>query len=573
MSNKSAQKETSQHLGQWSAQDLMFVPLGGSGEIGMNANLFHYQDQWLMVDLGISFPDETMPGIDVVLPDLSFIEKRRKSLAGLVITHGHEDHLGAIPYLWERLKCPIFATPFTLALVRAKLRENLPDAKVELIALPFNAPVEIGSFSVEMISLTHSIPDPAGLVLRAGGKTIFHTGDWKFDEDPLLGPVSDQNALKALGDAGVDVMIGDSTNAMVEGRTGSEADARDGLIKEIKKATGRVAVTCFASNVARVNTLVHAAKATGRSPILIGRALHRITEAARSCGYLQDWPDLLSEDDYDLVPRENVLMICTGSQGEPRSAMSRIALGSHHSISLDKGDTVMFSSRQIPGNEPAIAKVQDNLIRRGIHVVTDDDAPIHVSGHPARDEMAEMYQLIRPQLAIPVHGTARHLKAHAALAKSCQVPATLIPNNGDMIVLNDGEAAMIGTAETGLQTFEGGEVISIDSDTMRDRRRMLWNGSVTASVVLSLSGDLCLAPQISQSGLSEGYRADDYLAEASIRIEDAILGLSDEKVLDDQRVTEVCAQALRGLAKSMFKRRPMVQVHVLRVDALSVTGE
>ena len=269
MSNKSAQKETSQHLGQWSAQDLMFVPLGGSGEIGMNANLFHYQDQWLMVDLGISFPDETMPGIDVVLPDLSFIEKRRKSLAGLVITHGHEDHLGAIPYLWERLKCPIFATPFTLALVRAKLRENLPDAKVELIALPFNAPVEIGSFSVEMISLTHSIPDPAGLVLRAGGKTIFHTGDWKFDEDPLLGPVSDQNALKALGDAGVDVMIGDSTNAMVEGRTGSEADARDGLIKEIKKATGRVAVTCFASNVARVNTLVHAAKATSRSPILI----------------------------------------------------------------------------------------------------------------------------------------------------------------------------------------------------------------------------------------------------------------------------------------------------------------
>ena len=385
--------------------------------------------------------------------------------------------------------------------------------------------------------------------------------------------MSDQKSLKALGDAGVDVMIGDSTNAMVEGRTGSEADARDGLIKEIKKATGRVAVTCFASNVARVNTLVQAARECGRSPLLVGRALHRITEAARSCGYLKDWPDLLSEDDYDLVPRENVLLICTGSQGEPRSAMSRIANGSHHTINLDKGDTVMFSSRQIPGNEPAIAKVQDSLIRRGIQVITDDDAPIHVSGHPAREEMAEMYQLIRPQLSIPVHGTARHLKAHAALAKSCQVPATIIPNNGDMILLNDDEPHSIGTAQTGLQTFEAGEVISIDSDTMRDRRRMLWNGNVTASVVLSLSGDLCLAPQITQNGLSEGYRADDYLAEASLRVEDAIMSLSDKAVMDDQRVTDVTSQALRGLAKAMFKRRPMVQVHVLRVDALSVTGE
>ena len=539
----------------------------------MNANLFHFNDQWLMVDLGISFPDETMPGIDVVLPDLSFIEKRKKSLAGLVITHGHEDHLGAIPYLWERLKCPIYATPFTMALIRGKLQEHLPDAKVKLIGLPFNAPVDIGSFSVEMISLTHSIPDPAGLVLRAGGKTIFHTGDWKFDTDPLIGPVSDQNALKELGDAGVDVMIGDSTNAMVEGRTGSEADAKAGLIAEIKKAKGRVAVTCFASNVARVNTLVQAAAELGRSPLLVGRALHRVTEAARSCGYLQDWPDLLSEDDYDLIPKENVLMICTGSQGEPRSALARIASGSHHAISLDKGDTVMFSSREIPGNEPAIAKVQDNLIRRGIHVVTDDDAPIHVSGHPAREEMAEMYQLIRPKLAIPVHGTARHLKAHAGLAKSCQVQDTIIPNNGDMIRLNGEKSERLGTVETGLQTFEAGQVISIDGDTMRDRRRLLWNGSVTASVVLNLAGDLCLAPQITQTGLSEGFRADDYLAEASLRVEDAILSLSNKAVTDDQRVEDVCTQALRGLARTMFKRRPMVQVHVLRVDALSVTGE
>ena len=464
----------------WSNDDLLFVPLGGSGEIGMNANLFHYNDEWLMVDLGISFPDDSMPGVDVVLPDLSFIAKRRDKLKGLVITHGHEDHIGAIPYLWEQLKCPIYATPFTMALVRAKLRENLPDAKVKLIGLPFNEQVPIGGFTVEMITLTHSIPDPAGLAIRAGGKTIFHTGDWKFDHDPLLGPVSDTAALKKLGDEGVDVMIGDSTNAMVEGRTGSEADARAGLIAEIKKAKGRVAVTCFASNVARVNTLVHAAMETGRSPLLVGRALHRITEAARSCGYLKDWPDMVSEDEFSLIPRENILLICTGSQGEPRSAMSRIATGSHHSITLDKGDTVMYSSRQIPGNEPAIARIHDSLIRRGILLVTDDDAPIHVSGHPGREEMAEMYQLIRPKLAIPTHGTGRHLKAHAALAKACQVPATIVPNNGDMINLTEATPTVIGEAQVGLQTVEAGEVISIDGPTLRDRRRLLWNGTVSA---------------------------------------------------------------------------------------------
>lgn len=564
---------TSSSSAHWSKDDVLFVPLGGSGEIGMNANLFHYNDEWLMVDLGISFPDDTMPGVDVVLPDLSFIKSRRDKLKGLVITHGHEDHIGAIPYLWDQLKCPIYATPFTMSLVRTKLRENLPDAKVELIGLPFNAEVPIGSFTVEMISLTHSIPDPAGLVLRAGGKTIFHTGDWKFDHDPLLGPLSDKDALKALGDSGVDVMIGDSTNAMVEGRTGTEAEARDGLINEIKKAKGRVAVTCFASNVARVNSLVHAAVETGRSPMLVGRALHRITEAARSCGYLQDWPDLVNEDEFDLIPRENILLICTGSQGEPRSAMSRIASGSHHIISLDKGDTVMYSSRQIPGNEPAINRVQDNLVKRGITVITDDDAPIHVSGHPGREEMAEMYQLIRPKLAIPTHGTARHLKAHAALAKTCQVPATMIPSNGDVINLSSKNAKVVGEAQVGLQTMEGGEVISIDGPTMRDRRRLLWNGNVSASVVLSLSGELCIAPVISQNGLTDGARADDYLAEASLRVEDALMAMSVKSLQDDNRVTEVVSQAMRGLAKSMFKRRPLVQVHVMRVDALSISGE
>ena len=553
----------------WSDEDLLFVPLGGSGEIGMNANLYHYGGRWIMVDLGISFPDETVPGVDVLLPDLGFIEERRESLDGLVVTHGHEDHLGAIPYLWEKLQCPIFGTPFTLALVRGKIREHLPDARVELVSLPYNSPVEVGAFSVEFLSLTHSIPDPAGLVLRAGGRTIFHTGDWKFDEDPVMGPVSDTAALKELGASGVDVMIGDSTNALVDGRAGSESRARDGLVEAVAAEKGRVAVTCFASNVGRLDSIVRAAVETGRSPILVGRAMHRVTEAARSCGYLGHWPDMVGEDEFHLVPKENVLLVCTGSQGEPRSALARIAAGSHHKISLDAGDTVMFSSREIPGNEVAIGRVQDDLVRRGIKVVTDREAPIHVSGHPARDEMTEMYQLVRPDVAIPVHGTIRHLRAHAALALDCQVKQALIPENGSVIRLNGDEAAVLGSADTGVMTVEGGELLAIDSDTLRDRRRMLWNGSVSVSVAISLDGRLCAAPAVQQSGLAEGHRGSDFLAEASLRVEDALVAMDEDTLFDDDRVEKAIGGSLRRLARAMFDRRPLVQVHIMRVDALA----
>ena len=553
----------------WQDDDLLFVPLGGAGEIGMNANLFHHAGRWLMVDLGISFADETMPGIDVLLPDLGFIAERRDRLDGLVVTHGHEDHLGAIPYLWERLRCPVYGTPFTLALVAGKLREHLPGADVELVPLPAGGRAGIGPFDVELVSLTHSIPEPAGLVIRAGGMTVFHTGDWKFDDDPVMGPVSDTGALKALGDAGIDVMIGDSTNAMVDGRTGSEGDARKGLAAAIGAETGRVAVTCFASNVARLDSIVQAGAETGRSPLLVGRALHRVTEAARSCGYLGHWPDMLGEDDFNAVPRENALMICTGSQGEPRSALARIAAGTHRNIALEAGDTVMFSSREIPGNETAIGKVQDSLVRRGIRVVTGDDAPIHVSGHPGRGEMTEMYQLIRPTVAVPVHGTARHLRAHAELARACQVKQVVVPENGSVIRLDKGEAATIGSAATGLMTVEGGELLAVDGDTMRDRRRMLWNGNVSVSVVVSRAGELCAAPAVRHSGLAEGHRGDDFTAEASLRVEDALAALDGDARLDDARLEQAVSGPVRSLARAMFDRRPLLQVHILRVDALA----
>ncbi|MEC7362142.1 MAG: ribonuclease J [Pseudomonadota bacterium] len=560
----------------YKASDLLFVPLGGSGEIGMNANLYHYDGSWLMVDLGISFPDDSMPGIDVVLPDLSFIEQRRDSLAGLVLTHGHEDHLGAIPYMWSRLRCPIYGSAFTLALLRRKLSENGNQDDIPLIEISPGTVTEVGAFSVEMVGLTHSIPDPTALAIRCDAGTVLHTGDWKFDAAPGLGNQTDTERLAQIGDEGVLAMVGDSTNAMVEGRTGSEADAEAGLRDVIAAAKGRVAVTCFSSNVARFQSIVRAAQASDRSVAVVGRAIKRAISAAQEVGYLRDLPDFVREEDIDLLPRDNLVIICTGTQGEPRAAMAKIAAGVHESVTLEQGDTVIYSSRQIPGNEPAIAKVQDALIRRRINLVTDDDAPVHVSGHPSRDEMVEMYGLVKPRIAIPVHGTARHLVAHAELAETCQVRQTLLPDNGTVIRLagkgSDSEAEIIDNVKTGALTHEKGKIVEIQSDMMRARRRMLWNGVVTTSLVMNRSGALCAVPAVSQTGIGDEAAAADYIATASIAVEDALSGMTRNARRDDGSVEEIAGQALRRVARSMFGLRPIVHVHVMRLDDGDLQG-
>ena len=560
----------------YKASDLLFVPLGGSGEIGMNANLYHYDGSWLMVDLGISFPDDSMPGIDVVLPDLSFIEQRRDALAGLVLTHGHEDHLGAIPYMWSRLRCPIYGSAFTLALLRRKLSENGNQDDIPLIEISPGTVTEVGAFSVEMVGLTHSIPDPTALAIRCDAGTVLHTGDWKFDAAPGLGNQTDTERLAQIGDEGVLAMVGDSTNAMVEGRTGSEADAEAGLRDVIAAAKGRVAVTCFSSNVARFQSIVRAAQACDRSVAVVGRAIKRAISAAQEVGYLRDLPDFVREEDIDLLPRDNLVIICTGTQGEPRAAMAKIAAGVHESVTLEQGDTVIYSSRQIPGNEPAIAKVQDALIRRRVNLVTDDDAPVHVSGHPSRDEMVEMYGLVKPRIAIPVHGTARHLVAHAELAETCQVRQTLLPDNGTVIRLagkgGDSEAEIIDNVKTGALTHEKGKIVEIQSDMMRARRRMLWNGVVTTSLVMNRSGALCAVPAVSQTGIGDEAAAADYIATASIAVEDALSGMTRNARRDDGSVEEIAGQALRRVARSMFGLRPIVHVHVMRLDDGDLQG-
>ena len=461
-------------------------------------------------------------------------------------------------------------------MLRRKLAENGHQETIPLIEIGPGSVTDIGPFSVEMVGLTHSIPDPTALAIRCEAGTVLHTGDWKFDPAPGLGGETDTTRLAQIGDEGVLAMVGDSTNAMVEGRTGSEADAQAGLRDVIAGATGRVAVTCFSSNVARIQSIISAAQANDRSVAVVGRAIKRAISAAQEVGYLRDLPDFVPEEDVNLLPRNNIVIICTGTQGEPRAAMAKIAAGAHESVTLEEGDTVIYSSRQIPGNEPAIARVQDALIRRRINLVTDEDAPVHVSGHPSREEMVEMYGLVKPRIAIPVHGTARHLAAHAELAEACQVRQTLLPDNGTVIRLagqgGDGEAAIIDNVKTGALTHEKGKILEIQSDMMRARRRMLWNGVATASLVMNRDGGLCAVPAVSQTGIGDESAAADYIATASLAIEDALAGMGRAARRDDANVEEIAGQALRRVARNMFGLRPIAHVHIMRVSEDDLRG-
>ena len=415
--------------------ELIFLPLGGSNEIGMNLNLYHFAGKWLMVDLGITFGDDTTPGIDVLVPNPSYIEEHKGNLLGIFITHGHEDHIGAIPYLCERLNCPIYATSFTMALIRRKLSDaNLLD-KVVVIEVPPFKQIKLGPFNVEFVSLTHSIPDPNGVLIKCGDYSIFHTGDWKFDDKPQIGGGTDYSKLEELSLKGITAMVADSTNVDLLNKTGSEAELIAPLNELFAQQPGRIAVACFASNVARLRTIALSAEANDRHTALVGRSLWKMYEVAKEHGYLLDVPEFLSEKDVGYLPNDKIVMICTGSQGEPRAALSRIAARAHPHVSLNMGDTVIFSSREIPGNELAIRRIQDKFISQGVKIVTENDAHVHVSGHPSREEMTALYQIIKPKIAIPVHGESRHLVKHADLARLCQVPEVIIPRNGSVIKL------------------------------------------------------------------------------------------------------------------------------------------
>ncbi|MCA8885942.1 MAG: ribonuclease J, partial [Hyphomonadaceae bacterium] len=410
----------------------------------MNLNAYGYGPpdarKWIIVDIGVTFGrEDTTPGVDLILPDPSYLEEHRDDIIAIVLTHAHEDHIGALGWLWPRLPAPVYATPFTAALVREKLRERNLLEKVPLTEIPLKGQLTLGPFEIDFVTLTHSIPEPNGLAIRTPLGLVWHTGDWKIDPDPLIGETTDEAKLRAMAEEGVLAMVCDSTNVLVEGSTGSEAEVREKLTEVIKACSGKVAVTAFASNVARVETTLMAARAAGRTPCLVGRSMHRIYNAAQGVGLLQDAPQIIDEDEIGALPDENVLLLCTGSQGEARAALSRIARGEHRNVVLRHGDTVIFSSRVIPGNEMAIHQLYDQFLDRGVELITaDNEHLIHVSGHPARDELKQMYAWARPRIAVPVHGEIRHIREHVKLAQSLQVPETVAPRNGDMIRLAPG---------------------------------------------------------------------------------------------------------------------------------------
>ncbi len=550
----------------WPEDGFYLLPLGGTGEIGMNLNLYGYQGKWLMIDLGVTFANDRLPGVDVIMPDPAFIEERRDDLVGIVLTHAHEDHIGAVPYLWPRFGCPLYATPFTTSLVRRKLAEAGLDGIAEVIEIPLSGTVELAPFQVELVTLTHSIPEPNAVVVRCAAGTVLHTGDWKIDPDPLVGETTDVARLKALAEEDVLAMVCDSTNALVEEDAGSEGEVREHLMEVVGSLENRVAIACFASNVARLETAIRVAQAHGRRVALVGRSLHRIMQAARENGYLTDIPPFIDETEVHYFPRNEVMLICTGSQGEPRAALWRIANGQHNHISLDPGDAVVFSSRVIPGNELGIFDLQNALVRRGLEVITDHDHDIHVSGHPGRAELAQMYHWVRPRIAIPVHGESRHLSAHASLAAECQVPQQIVAENGDLIQLAPGPARIADQVTAGRLAYEGNRLLPLESGVFRTRKKMSFNGAAFVTLVLDSNGRMDGDAEISILGLTELDQDEIDMARFESAVEEALSRLSRSARRDDDAVEEAASIAVRRTAARLWGKKPLTAVHVIRLE-------
>ncbi len=545
-----------------------FLALGGTGEIGMNLSLYGTAGKWLMVDCGITFGDDTTPGVEIIMPDVSFIAERKDDLAGLVLTHGHEDHIGAIEHVRSRFQCPIYATKFTAELIRAKIARSELAGRARVIELPLGGSFDIGPFHGDLVPVTHSIPEAHMLALRTAHGTVLHTGDWKLDPDPVIGVLTDEARLKELGREGVMALIGDSTNATVPGRSGSERGVQNGLDALFGQITKRIVVTCFASNIARVKSIAAMAEKHGRQVTLVGRSLWRNAEIAEECGYLPEFNDFLSENEAMLAPRDRVVFICTGCQGEKRSALWRIATEDHPEVELDPGDTVIFSSRDIPGNEKDIGRLQNELIARGLRVITQDQAPVHVSGHPARDELAQLYQWTRPHLAVPVHGEMRHQLAHERVAREGQVPHTLIPANGQIIRLGPGVHEVVAQVPSGRLGLDGKVVRALSGEATRLRRKMSFNGAVAMTMVMDARGTLARPPQVSLMGVAEQEAAPTHARlpdELAAVAADAVEAMPKSGRLDDNAVSHAVAQAVRRALIESHGKKPLIEVHVVRI--------
>ncbi|MGK7865293.1 ribonuclease J [Falsiroseomonas sp. E2-1-a4] len=542
--------------------DLAFIPLGGTGEIGLNFNVYRCDGALLAVDLGLGFGGSEHPEVEVMVPDPSWLAERRDKLVGLVITHAHEDHVGAVAHIWPKLRCPIYASPFTASVLRRKLGEAGLLQQAEINVIPLGGRWKLAPFDLEFLRVAHSIVEPQALAIRTKHGTILHTGDWKLDPNPLIGPPTDEAAFGRLGDEGVLAMVCDSTNAMVEGHSGSEADVRRNLAALIKGLKGRVAVSCFSTNLARIESIALAGRAAGREVALFGRSLRNADASARECGYLRSIPPFLSEDEAEDVPDNKLLVICTGSQGEPRSALTKIAADTHPHISLGEGDCVIYSSRMIPGNERAILRVQDEFSRAGVKVMTADDHMVHVSGHPARDELKRLYQLVRPKYAVPVHGEWRHMNEHANLAETLGAIAYVI-EDGDVLRFAPGKPDVVESVPVGRLAIDGDRLLRLDGDVLAARKKMLMNGVIVASFVVDGAGKVLGKPQISAPGLFDetGEESGQIAADLARAVTDMPGNLKRE----DGLLREAARTAVRKAVGRRLRKRPSVEVHLMRV--------
>ena len=550
-------------------EELIFCPLGGSGEIGMNMNLYAYgkedNQKWIIVDMGVTFADDTIPGVDLIMPDPGFIIEKKNDLLGIVLTHAHEDHIGAVAHIWPELKCKLYATPFTAALLTEKFKEKKIDISSFLKIVPLNSQIKLGAFEIDFVTLTHSILEPNGLSIKTPLGTILHTGDWKIDPNPLIGNKIDEEKLKKIGNSGVSAMICDSTNIFSPGRAGSESDVRDSLLGIMEIKTKRILVTSFASNVARMESIFYCAKKTGRSICLVGRSMHRIYKAAKKCGYLKGLIEPLEPRDAKKVSKNKILYLATGSQGEPMGAMNRIINSSHPDVFLEEGDCVIFSSKIIPGNEKKLYNLQNQIVKNNIEIISEENAFVHVSGHPNRDDLKDMYKWVKPKSIIPVHGEHRHMQEHVSFAKEMQIPKTLLIENGDIIKLLPGDAPqIIDKAPSGRVYLDGSISVETDSQSIKDRKNLSINGYLEITLLVSNNGKI-KKPIISFRGIPENQNNEPFVFDMEDEIFNICKTFSLESRNQQKNLIETIKQNCRRIVREKTGKKPFTNINIARI--------
>ena len=552
-----------------SKEELIFCPLGGSGEIGMNMNLFAYgsetNQKWIIVDMGVTFADDSIPGVDLIYPDPGFIIDKKNDLLGIVLTHAHEDHIGAISHIWPDLKCNIYATPFTAVLIKEKFKEKKIDITKNLKIVKLNGSIKLGSFNIEFVTLTHSILEPNGLSIKTPVGTILHTGDWKVDPNPLIGEKINEKKLKEIGNEKVLTMICDSTNVFNQGRAGSESDVRDSLLKIMSLKSKRIVVTSFASNVARMDSIFYCAEKINREISLVGRSMNRIFKAARQCGYLKNIKNPIDPREAKKFPREKIVYLCTGSQGEPMGAMKRIIKGIHPDVFLEKNDVIIFSSKIIPGNEKKLYSLHNDIIKQDIELVTEETDFVHVSGHPNREDLKDMYNWVKPNSIIPVHGEHRHMNEHMKFAKEMQIPHAIRVENGDIIRIFPGDnPSIIDKAPSGRMYLDGSVGVGEDSQSIKERRKLSQNGYLEITLILSNSGKLN-KPIISYKGIPE----DSFDEKIIFKMEDEIFNtcrkFSINNKNQEKNLIELLKQNCRRIIKDKTGKKPFTNINIARL--------